>query len=141
MFNGRLTLCISLGVALLGCGSSESDSEGGASSEPKQCEPHEPGTEFAPCETDADCYSGFCDETGNPGPYCWASSSAVAAGRGMACSSNEDCVVPNDAAPGVKGFCGGSNIADHFCSYVCKPDDPSSTGAGAASGSTTGSGA
>lgn len=127
---------LALGLCVAACGSDGEDGAGGSGGSSNQCEDHEPGTEFAPCESDADCYSGFCDETGNPGPYCWASSTALAEGRGIACSSNEECTVPAHAAErGVKGFCGGSNIAQNYCSFVCKPgaDETSSSSTGAPS--------
>jgi len=77
-----------------------------------QCEYKEPGTTMAPCDVDADCYSGFCDETGNPGPYCFVPTSAVLGdGRAYACSSNQECadVVPEFVASGGTAICHGGD--------------------------------
>ncbi len=117
-------------LALLPCLVSCSSEEGDEGEKVERCEYKERGTEFAPCKKDSDCYSGFCDETGNPGPYCWASSSALAQGRGIACSSDDDCPLLDYAAElGIRGVCGGSNIAQNYCGYVCKPQ---TAGGGAA---------
>jgi len=135
----RLFIVAVLALSTLSVMSCSSGDDGDGDGE-KQCMAKERGIEFAPCKKDSDCYSEFCDETGNPEPYCWASSSALASGRGIACSENADCPVPADAAArGIKGWCGGSNIAQNYCSYTCKPDAVGSAGSSSGtSGSSNG---
>ena len=104
----RWTIFTSLMVG--GCGDDGSytttDGDTGA---PVQCRYKDPGTQFAPCEDDGDCFSGFCDRTGNPGPYCHLPTRiAREAGHGYDCSSDELCrsVVGSAAiASGITGEC------------------------------------
>lgn len=132
-----------MSLGAVGCdgGASSAEPNATGSDATNTCKEKEPGTEFAPCTTDSDCFSGFCDESGKPGPYCWASARAVNAGRGIACSSAPDCPLPASAAArGIRAGCGGSNIATNFCSYYCRPDagvpqERSDAGASAGGGS------
>ena len=56
------------------------------------CSDKEPGTNYAPCDADSDCYGGFCDETGNPGPYCYPPTpTALDSGRGYTCNTDQEC--------------------------------------------------
>lgn len=94
-----------------------------AASGPGTCEAKEAGTTMAPCTVDSDCFSDFCDETGNPGPYCFVPQTQdLAAGRGIACTTDQDCidVAPDLAARGatIKCHVGDPDIYDG-CEFGC----------------------
>jgi hypothetical protein len=84
---------------------------------------YEPGTSMASCATDSDCFSGFCDETGNPGPYCHVPQTAdLESGRGYKCHSDADCeaVAPQLAARGATIKChGGDPDIYDGCEFGC----------------------
>ena len=113
-------------------GASAGAGAGGAAT----CQYKEPATDFAPCATDSDCYSGLCDETGNPGPYCHIPMPGdIAALRGYTCATNDDCtkVLPADAvAKGLVGRCPGGDVYVG-CSFTCSAQG---SGSGASSGGT-----
>jgi hypothetical protein len=70
-----------------GCSGGTSDTDPGGG----ECVYKEAGTNFAPCQTDSDCLSAFCDTSESP-PYCYIPThSARAELHGYDCTSNADC--------------------------------------------------
>ncbi len=128
VFGVLLAVCLSAGA----CGSDEAGSggsggsRGGAGGSPgAQCMYKDPGTTFAPCAKDSDCFGSFCDLTGHPGPYCHVPGSSQVAGlHGITCSADADCsrVLPADAVRrGIVGKCEGrSNLDPAVCQFSCK---------------------
>jgi hypothetical protein len=91
-----------------------------------KCAYKDPGTNYAPCKKDSDCFGGFCDSTGKPGPYCYPpTANALGADRGYTCKTDKDCnaVLPSDvAATGISGKCQGTSVngtATLSCSFLC----------------------
>lgn len=112
----------SLGLAclLIACSDSGGSDPMGATA--KKCEYKAAGTQFASCTSDSDCYSGFCDFSGNPGPYCFVPTHAARDdGHGYSCSSDADCneVLDSDAiASGIKGECRNDDVYSG-CMFNC----------------------
>jgi hypothetical protein len=66
------------------------DDRGGAKT--GMCMAKEKGTDYAPCQSDGDCFSGYCKQTCTPGPCCQnPNTTAIKQGRGYTCASDADC--------------------------------------------------
>ncbi len=114
----KVTLVVALS---LGC---SSETSSGTTTSSKQCQYKEPGTTFAPCSKDSDCFGSYCDMTGKPSPYCHVPGvNQVAALHGIRCSNDSECasVLPPDAVQrGIVGKCQGrSNLDPAVCQYTC----------------------
>jgi hypothetical protein len=116
----RRSVLITLSLLLGACPSSEDSIPGDGTA--NKCEYKAPGTQFASCSSDSDCYSGFCDFTGNPGPYCFVPTHAARdAGHGYSCSSDADCnevLDPETRASGIVGECRNDSIYEG-CLFSC----------------------
>jgi hypothetical protein len=89
------------------------------------CRYKDPGTHFAPCSTDSDCFSSFCDQTGKPGPYCYvAGGRHVDNLRGFTCNTDGDCnkvLSADDIKRGIYGTCFAPTSLDpKVCAFYCK---------------------
>lgn len=145
------TLVIALSIALaqlaLGCGEAPEDtyaattmpggtssgatsSDGKTSTKPStagtssKCSYKEPGTNFAPCSKDSDCFGSYCDLTGKPAPYCHVpGATQVAQLHGITCKMDAECtrVLTSTAIKrGVVGKCQGRNSLDKpVCQFTC----------------------
>jgi len=105
---------------LLGCATDDDEGgDGSASGGDGMCVYKDPGTDWAPCESDGDCFSGFCELDGNPGPYCHIPTHV--GGQGYSCTSDDICesVLSEEAsARGIIGVCRNDDIYNG-CSFQC----------------------
>jgi hypothetical protein len=105
--------------------SSSSGSSGTSGATSSQCQYKDPGTTFAPCSKDSDCFGSYCDLTGKPGPYCHVpGSTQVSNLHGITCKTDDECtrVLSSEAVSrGIVGKCQGrSNLDPAVCQYSCK---------------------
>ena len=111
-------------LSIFGCAGDGDPGDGASSRVAGLCAAKAPGTSYASCSSDDDCYSGFCDETGSP-PFCHVRSAYDPDDqyRGYACQSDADCntVLPPDVrASGVVGICHRDSTYDG-CEFHCDP--------------------
>jgi hypothetical protein len=88
---------------------------GGAS-----CSHKDSGSDFAPCDSDSDCYSAFCDTSESPA-YCHIPTHAARADlHGYDCSSDADCAeaAPEWVESGGMAVCRNDDIYSG-CSFWC----------------------
>jgi len=84
----------------------------------------QPGTTFASCESDGDCFGGYCNDSCNPGPCCAAATDSVRdAGRSYDCATDTECegIVPEFVERGGHARCyTASNLSTHsVCVFDC----------------------
>ncbi len=110
-------------VAFLAACSSDPSSNGGSSS--NSCVYKEPGTDFAPCKSDGDCFSGWCNASCHPGACCEnPNTTAIKAGRGYSCTSDADCKSVASAylkKQGASAAChyDSLNMVSNGCTFSC----------------------
>lgn len=105
------------------CGAAAGGGAGGSPST-GQCTYKETGTQYASCQKDGDCFSGYCNASCNPGPCCEVATDTVRDdGRSYDCSTDADCeaVAPDLVARGGKASCvhPASTMVHHVCSFTC----------------------
>jgi hypothetical protein len=123
-----LSISASTLASIPGCSSEEGSSMPGETPSPNgtaavtsQCKYKDRGTQFAPCKTDSDCFSGFCDKSGNPGPYCYVPTRiARDNGHGYGCSTNAECeeVAPDVVSRGGQAECRNDSVYSG-CLFIC----------------------
>ncbi len=98
------------------CGG-DADDASGSETIADRCVDREPGTDYAPCRSDNDCYSGFCKQSCTPGPCCIM--------QGPGCKSHKECeerapdFIRRGGSAHCYGTCGSAICSFTGCGFTC----------------------
>lgn len=119
----RHWVCVVM-LSLASCSDGDGGGGGGDGGDTtKMCTSSDPGIDWAPCDKDSDCYTGYCKLDGNPGPYCFtATHDVIASGSGYTCEEDSECeeIAASFVARGGSAKCHHDSIRD-TCTFWC-PD-------------------